>query len=208
MRRRSERRELEALPRREELEALARYYHHVQNEHKRAHPEGGVRRRIERRLVRVVAQFERVLEEWVPEPDLRAAWRAFLHHRGPEPDGPAAIRRILFRGLSEAGSLVEIRGKGEDLEVEVDGALFERIAGEKDFAGHALTEYRLEGVAVREIFEAAPSARRALATFCEEVGSPPPWDHASELLGDGLIDVHFDLTPRGRRALGQRATRM
>jgi hypothetical protein len=195
------RRELEALPRREELEALSRYYHHLKNEHERARPGGGVRRRLEDRLLRVRDRFDRLLEEWVPEPELHAAWRAYLHHRGPEPSGPSAIRPLVFRGRSEAGSLVEIRGKGDDLNVEVDGALVERIAGEKDFAvDRPVVRFRLEGVEVHETFAASPAAHEALAAFRDE-GGPPPWEHASELLVDGLIDVHFDLTPRGRRAL-------
>ncbi len=203
MRRRSRASELEALPRREELEALARYYHHLQGEHERARPESGVRRRLETRLERVTERFERVLGEWVPEPDLQTAWRAFLHRKGPEPSGPSAIRRLIFQGVSEAGSAVEIRRKGEELEVEVDGSLFERFAAEKEFSGQAVSRYRLEGVEVRETFGADPSALKALADFYEQEGSHPPWLHAAELLRDGLIDVHFDLTPRGRRALAR-----
>ena len=42
----------------------------------------------------------------------------------------------------------------------------------------------------------------ALADFLER-GESPPWEHASELLEDGLIDVHFALTPRGHRALAR-----
>jgi hypothetical protein len=66
-----------------------------------------------------------------------------------------------------------------------------------------VSRYRLEGVEVRETFGADPSALKALADFYEQEGSHPPWLHAAELLRDGLIDVHFDLTPRGRRALAR-----
>jgi hypothetical protein len=31
-------------------------------------------------------------------------------------------------------------------------------------------------------------------------GASAPWEDATELVADGLIDTHFDLTPRGRRA--------
>jgi hypothetical protein len=41
---------------------------------------------------------------------------------------------------------------------------------------------------------------RALADYAGDEDASPPWDYAAELLSDGLIDVHFDLTPRGRRA--------
>jgi hypothetical protein len=40
-----------------------------------------------------------------------------------------------------------------------------------------------------------------LAEFLDR-GESPPWEYASELLAGGLINVHFALTPRGRRALG------
>jgi hypothetical protein len=173
MRRRSRASELEALPRREELEALASYYHHLQGEHERARPESGVRRRLETRLERVTERFERVLGEWVPEPDLQTAWRAFLHRKGAEPSGPSAIRRLIFQGVSEAGSAVEIRRRGEELEVEVDGSLFERFAAEKEFSGQAVSRYRLEGVEVRETFGADPSALKALATSTSRRGRIP-----------------------------------
>jgi hypothetical protein len=196
---------VEPFPRREELETLVRYYHHLQNEHKRASLESGTRRRIEERLLGVRRRFDRVLEEWMPEEDLRRAWWEHLHYRAPEPSGPPAIRPLVFRGLSEAGSLVEVRGKrGEELEVRVDGALIERIAGEKDFSSPTPPlSFRLNGTDARETVAASAEAREALAAYLEDGGSPP-WDHASELLEDGLIDVHFALTPRGQRALANR----
>ena len=51
-----------------------------------------------------------------------------------------------------------------------------------------------------ETFTASTKALRELAGYLRGSGSPP-WDSAGELLADGLIDVHFALTPRGRRAL-------
>jgi hypothetical protein len=191
---------LEGLPVREELEALVRYYRHLENEHKRAQPESGVRRRIEDRQLEARERFDRVIAEWVPDEDLRRAWRDYLHHRGPEPEGPDAIRPLVFCGISDAGSVVEVRGRtGEDLDVHVDGALVERIA--EDFS--AVTpplRFRLNGTEFEETFGASAEALDALADFLED-GKSPPWEYASELLADGLVDVHFALTPRGRRAL-------
>ena len=196
---------LEPLPRREELEALVRHYHHLQNEHKRAPLESAMRRRIEERLLEVRRRFDRVLEEWVPEEELRCAWREHLHYRAPEPPGPPAIRPLVFRGVSEAGSIVEIRGqRGEDLEVRVDGTVSERIAGQKDFASTTPPlSFRLNGIEAHETFTASAEALDALADYVDD-GKPPPLDYAAELLADGLIDVHFALTPRGRRALASR----
>jgi hypothetical protein len=52
-----------------------------------------------------------------------------------------------------------------------------------------------------EIFNASPEALQTLAEFVESDHESPPWDYAAELLADGLIDTHFALTPRARRAL-------
>jgi hypothetical protein len=203
MSRGTRREEVDALPLREELDALARYYHHLQNEHERARPEGSVRRQLEDRLLEVRERFERVLEEWVPDPELRAAWDGYLHKRRPEPSGPPAVRPLVFQGRSNAGSIVEIHRKGDELEVAVDGALLERIAAEKQFSvDRPGLRFRLNGTEFEETFSASAAALRALARFRDE-GGAPPWQHASELLADGLIDIHFDLTPRGRRALAR-----
>jgi hypothetical protein len=188
------------LPRRELLEALARQYHHLQNEHKRF-PEGStMRRRIEARLLDVGERFDRTLDEWVTEDDLRESWRRHLHYRAAVPEGPAAVRPLVFRGISDAGSVVEIRGgKGDDLDVVVDGSLVERIAATKDLGREVLSKFHVDGFEFRETFTASPDALEALDVFLAGEVSPP-WEHAIELLADGLIDTHFDLTPRGRRA--------
>jgi hypothetical protein len=112
---------------------------------------------------------------------------------------------VVFRGVSEAGSIVEIRGqRGEDLEVRVDGAVSERIAGEKDFASTTPPlSFRLNSIEAHETFTASAEALEALADHVDD-GKRAPLDYAAELLADGLIDVHFALTPRGRRALASR----
>jgi hypothetical protein len=196
---------LEALPTREELEALVRHYHHLQNEHKRAAPESSTRRRLEARLLDVRRRFDRVLEEYVADEELRTAWLEHLHNRAPLPSGPPAIRPRAFRGVTDAGSVVEVRGgKGEELEVWIDGTLIERIAGEKDFSSVTPPlSFRVNSIEAHETFTASAAALDALADYVDD-GKPPPWDFAAELLADGLIDVHFALTPRGRRALASR----
>jgi hypothetical protein len=149
-------------------------------------------------------RFDRIIDEWVPEEELRRAWWEHLHYRRPEPDGPAPIRPLVFAGRSDAtGSVVEIRGrKGEELEVTVDGSLIERIAGEKDFSVTTVpARFRLNGNEFIEFFRASPEALQALASIAGVEGASPPWDFAAELLADGLIDTNFALKPRGRRAL-------
>jgi hypothetical protein len=196
---------VEELPRREVLQTLARHYHHLQNEHKRSGLESGVRRRIEEQLLDVRERFDRLLEEWVPDSELRQAWREHLHNRAAAPAGPAAIRPLVFRGRSEAGAVVEVRGKGGDeLEVEIEGSVVARIAGEKDFTPVIPSfRWRFDGVEFGELFDASSEALDALADSLRKDQSPP-WEHAAELLADGLIDTHAALTPRGRRALSRR----
>jgi hypothetical protein len=192
---------LDELPRHEELEALVRHYHHLQNEHKHAAPGGRVRRRIEDRMLDVQERFERLLGEWVQDEDLVRRWRDHLHYRAPLPDGPPPIRPLVFRGRNEAGAIAEIRRKGDELAVTVDGTLAERL-DVKDFPSDGQTvEFRVSETPFSETFTASAEALRELSDFLEDGERQPPWDYAAELLGDGLIDVHFALTPRGRRAL-------
>jgi hypothetical protein len=146
-----------------------------------------------------------VLAEWVPEEELREQWQQHLHYRAPEPAGPPGIRPLVFRGVSEAGSVVEVRDRGEEFGVEVDGALVERVSDE----GFGLevgptSRFYLDRVAFDETFDASEEALHALEDFTG-AGGPPPWEHAAELLGDGLIETHLALTARGRRALARRS---
>jgi hypothetical protein len=195
---------VQTFPRRQELQALVRYYRHLQNEHHRAAPQSAARRRIEEKLLDVRQRLDRILEEWVPDEDVREAWRNYLHNRAPEPDGPPEIRPLVFAGRSDVtGSVVEIRGKkGEELEVTIDGAPIERIDADEDFAITVPpARYRVNDNEYLEIFTASPEALQALAEFPGIDNQSPPWEYAAELLGDGLIDTNFALTPRGRRAL-------
>jgi hypothetical protein len=188
------------LPRRELLQQLARSYHHLQNEHKRAPPGGRVRRRLEDRMLDVRERFERLLEEWVPETDLAERWRAHLHNRAPEPAGPPPIDALIFRGVNDAGSIAEIRRRGGELRVTVDRTLTERLSA-ADLPADWFRAFRVSETEFRETFSASEDALRELAGFLADGEGGPPWDAAEELLGDGLVDVHFAVTPRGRRAL-------
>jgi hypothetical protein len=192
-------------PLREELETLVRHYHRLQNEHKRAAPESGIRRRLEERLLRVRERFDRVLEEWVPDEELRAEWNDHLHSRAREPHRPQALRALVYRGISEAGSTLEVHNRGDELELWIDGTLVERIVAKKAFEPtDKPARLSIDGFEFYESFAASSEALRALGAFRED-GGDPPWEHAAELLADGLINVHFDLTPRGRRALASLA---
>jgi hypothetical protein len=90
------------------------------------------------------------------------------------------------------------------LEWDEEGEPDLEFVAERDYGEvEELPAHELEHALVRETFGADPAALKALADFYEQEGSHPPWQHAAELLRDGLIDVHFDLTPRGRRALAR-----
>ncbi len=182
---------------------MVRHYHHVESEHEHARREGSVRHHLEKRLQRDRERFEHLLAEYVSDERVRRAWRDFLHHRGGEPSGPPAINPVLFKGRSEAGSVIETRrDRADELTVEVDGQLVERIPGRVApiTTGRRPAVFRLDGAEFREVFDAKPGALRALREFGAS-GGDPPWEHTRALLADGLIDVDFGLTARGRRAL-------
>jgi hypothetical protein len=191
-----------ALSLREQLDALARGYHRLQREHQ-DFGEGSARRHVEDELLDVRGRIDRLLDEWVPDEELREEWRRYLEHHGPEPDGPPPVDPPVFRGVSDVtGSEIAISGKGDDLEVRIDGAPVVRIAGERDFASTVPPlRFDLDGAEYRETFEASNEAIEALRDFLESEGQSPPWNHATELLADGIVDANFGVTPRGRRAL-------
>jgi hypothetical protein len=185
----------------EELDALVRYYHHLHNEIVRKGIQSSVRRRLEDRLLDVRERFGRLLDEWVPDEVLRAEWRDYLHNRVPEPSEPGAVEPLTFKGHTDAGSVVEVRGSGDEYEVWVDGSLQERVAAKKDLSVRSRTlHFRWDGKEIEETFDASQEALDALDDYLNTDGASPPWDYAAELLADGLIDRNFDLTPRGRRA--------
>ena len=185
----------------EELDALARHYHHLRGEVERSDPESSTRRKLQDRLSEVRERFDRLLEEWVSDEELKQEWRDYLHTRVPEPDGPPPIEPLVFQGRTDAGSIVEVRGSKDEFGVWVDGSLQERIAAEKDLSvDKPVFHFRWDGKEIEETFGASGEALRALDDYLQTEGAAPPWEYASELLADGLIDVHFDLTPRGRRA--------
>jgi hypothetical protein len=180
------------------------HYQHLHNELENEKPEGSTRRRLEDALLDVRERFDRLLEEWVPNEELREQWREYIHGRRPEPDEPAAIEPLAFQGLTDAGSVVQVRGQADEYQVWVDGSLQDRIAARKDLSvDRRDLHFRWDGKEIAETFNASNEALEALTAFRDDPDRSPPWEYASELLADGLIDVHFDLTPRGKRATAQ-----
>jgi hypothetical protein len=184
-------------PPQDELGEIVDEYHHLQAEYRHAGAEGRVRRHLGDRLEELEQRFEGLLAYLVPDAEARAEWRGSLHHGWPSPPPAVWPPELLFRGVTETGSVVEIRaGAGDEAEVMVDGRLAERLVGE--ITGDVIA---LDGHTFEETFAASPAALLALGEWVDEPAGEPPRAHAWELLGDGLIDRHFGLTPRGRRAL-------
>jgi hypothetical protein len=191
-----------ALPLREELAGLVHHYQHLHNELETKSPESSPRRELEHKLLHVRERFDCLLDEWIPDEEAREQWREYIHGRRPEPDEPQGIDPLVFQGLTDAGSIVKIRGQADEYEVWVDGSLQDRIAAHKDLSVDTPSlHFRWAGKELVETFDVSDEALAALADYRNDPAASPPWEYASELLADGLIDVHFDLTPRGRRAV-------
>jgi hypothetical protein len=197
---------VEAAVSRDELEAVVREAHHLREEHRRAHPGSGARRRLGDGVLEVERDFERLLGEWVTDAATRAAWRAHLYEDGPEPAEPARSLPLIFRGRSDSGSVVEVRERpGGEYAVEVDGALVERIEAKLDFSStRAPSTFALDSSVFEETFSVPRDALAALDAFVTGRSPRPPWRYAAELVGDGLVDRYLGLTARGRRALARR----
>jgi hypothetical protein len=193
-----------SLPRREELLALVHQYQHLHNEIERSNPESSPRRELEHKLLHVRERFDRLLDEWVVDGTAREEWREYIHGRRPVPDEPAGIEPLVFQGLTDAGSIVQVRGEADEYGVWVDGSLQERIAARKDLSvATPNLHFRWDGKEIAETFNASDEALSALADYLDSQDGSPPWEYASELFADGLIEVHFDLAPRGNRALAR-----
>ena len=125
---------------REELEAIVGGYRHLQEEHRRAHAEGRVRHHLGTQLRELELRYERLLEEWVPEEEVRVGWREHLYGDAPAPAQPPMERRLVFRGHAENGSVLEIRERADgDYDVDLDGQLVERLDGREEPLRESLT---------------------------------------------------------------------
>ncbi|GIW73078.1 MAG: hypothetical protein KatS3mg102_2620 [Planctomycetota bacterium] len=188
---------------REELEQLAHDFQHLKTEHNQLSPGSSQRRHLEAKMAELERKFTSLLEHWITDPAVREGWRRRFHHGEPAPDEPALESGLLFRGRSDAGALVELRLDREGrCEVWVDGELVGRHDEQPQLDAQPREEpYELFGFRLYEEFAAAPEALAALADYRARPSGEPPWEHAAALLADGLIDRHFAITPRGRRAL-------
>ena len=181
------------------LEEIVQEYHHLQAEHRCSGADGTGRRHLHTRLDEVEERFEHTLAQEVGDEGERNAWRARPHH-GVEALPVASARPLAFRGRSSGGSVVEIRARADgDYDVEIDGAAVDRLGD----GGIDVAVYEADGREFHEVFEAPAAALDALGAWVHDPSGAPPWKHLHELLRDGLVDRHFGLTARGRRALAR-----
>lgn len=182
------------------FQELVERHRHLRGEHRRSGVEGATRRHLERDLAALDARIERRLALWVPDEEVRQQWRDHLHHGGPMPPLPTTPPPLVFHGVATDGSIVEVHthGAGEH-QLSVDHAargLIPRVPDVLPPEGP-----HLFGMTCRETFVASPESLAALREFVSAGAGEPPWEHAPELLRDGLVDPDFGLTARGRRAL-------
>ena len=186
------------------LRALAHRQADLHRRHAAAGDVSADRRRLEQAMADDRRAFARLLVEHVEDESARAAGRAAFDRHGPVPAAPAdVLGRLVYRGTTEVGTELEIveRADGEH-EVLLAGAVAERVVDRLRLPAHATDVLDLGGTRSRERFASSRAALDALAASGRE-GATPPWDHADELLADGLVDDHVAVTDRGRRALEQ-----
>jgi protein required for attachment to host cells len=187
------------------LRELGHDYHHLQHEHHREARSGATRRRLERRMAEEAERFESLVEHWIDDEELRAAWKRHLYDEAPAPDAPRFVAPPLYRGRTDAGNLVEVRPAADGRhEVVVDGAILRHEAVPWHLEPDLHDPAQIGGLTCHEVFTAPDEAVRALAAHLATPGSAPPWRHARALFEDGLVGVDFTLTPRGQRRLARR----
>jgi hypothetical protein len=187
----------------QELSATAREFRHLQAEHEREGPEGSWRRRQGARLAEIERHFETLLERWVDDPAELERWRAHFYHGGEQPE-VEDLGVLLFKGRSDAGSLVEIREteSGESA-VRIDATEAAHWTGDLPIE----SPLRFGDSVFEETFDAPAAAVEALRALVGGASREPPWQWATALYADGIIDSTFALTERGRRLLAAARTR-
>lgn len=180
----------------EELRKIVREYRHTRDEHTREGESGSWRRRQRAQLSDLETRFEQILSHWFPDESIRAQWREHLFRAATEPPPVHEVPR-LYRGRSETGSIMEVfETEAGEWEYIVDGTVADRRTGRKSTEATV----RLGGQMFQEAFYAPAEALEALRTHvAEQPAGGPPWEWAPELFADGLIDLNFSLTERGRR---------
>jgi hypothetical protein len=190
------------------LANIVREYRRVHGE--RRHPATTaqrLQRHFEREAAALAATFERLLGEWIHAGDEQDAWRAALHNHAAIPEGVGApTSRLIFRGRTAEGVEVDVRERADgQIEIDLDGQLSERLVDRLELTFDGGGWVQIADVHAQETFDVPTRAMQALRRWMRR-GGTPPWEHVQSLLAEGVVDEHFAITPRGRRAL-ERAAR-
>jgi hypothetical protein len=186
------------------LAELGHQYRHFQQEHEREGTRSATRHTLDIKMQRLAERFMRLLSRWVQDEELRVAWNVYFYEGGSSPSEPKIASPPAFKGIAESGSSIEVRASDDGgYDVVVDGT----VESHEDFPWH-LDSHVIEPIQIgqhvcRETGEASPEALRALAAFLVTPEAEPPWRWLRTLFEDGLVDVNFSLTSRGRRRLGK-----
>jgi protein required for attachment to host cells len=196
----------------QKLAEVAREYHQLHNQRQTRGSEGegnAAHRHLGQKMADLAARFERLVEHWVADADLAAAWRRHLYDGAPPPAGPRLAEPPLFRGRTDAGARIEVRRapseSGAAYDVFSDGAHIAREYSPWELEPEAIEPVTVADQPCTDTYDASPAAIDALGAFLDSPGTEPPWRFARELYEDGLIDFELALTARGRRCLGHPA---
>lgn len=187
----------------DQLQEIASTYRHLKGEHRREGEEGSWRRQLEQQLETLERRFETILNQWM-SPEDRRCWQSYLYNGGVVPQDDLQRVPPVFVGRSHLGSLVEVRENHQsNYEVVVDGAQVQRLPGNFQFGDTPYTTMNLVDQEWTEISQADDSSLQVLQHYVESPEEKLPWQVSRILFNDGLIDLTFGLTPRGRRILAQ-----
>jgi protein required for attachment to host cells len=118
----------------------------------------------------------------------------------PPPASPSSPP--LFKGITESGTKVEVRPSSDGgTDIVVDGTVQRHETVPWHLDPDMMEPFVIGPYRCREVFEAPEEAFEALDAFHGERGAEPPREWRQPLVDDGIINEHFALTPRGRRAL-------
>lgn len=187
----------------DQLESIVAEFRHLRGEFRNESEIGSWRRTHGAQLGDLERRFETLLSRWVDEESRRAAWRRHLHEGASAPDDDLEPTPPIYLGSAENGSQIVVRPRdGRECDVFVDGKRVDSVSIRFNFGTHQ-SRLRLADREWEEESRAPSTALEALRRHTAHAHGEPPWEWARALFADGLIDVNFSLTDRGRRFMSR-----